>query len=506
MEKEGDSVQRSSFSNKLFNKDCSRFKRYIRASTAHGVVNIFIGKSYIRRALWLIIVLASASGCLYNCVDRIRFLASAPTATAITLDRRQEINFPAVTICNLNMLSRDYLEELGLIDIVQPILISAEEGLDACTHSLNNIPDLPNITYQELFHDGKHTLESLVIGCNFLGENCSVDFDTFVPTLTRLGICYVFNSGFKGRKVLTTTGTGARLGLRLLLNISHNQYAASPNLDAGVKVAIHRQSEPPEPDDQGIGIATGTNAFINIRQLNIIDETGASCNSEEQVSELNFLQREFSYSAAACANDCFYTQIAHACNCVISDEYAADRQPYQSFPLCRIKDMCCVLAQQTTAVSCPCLPSCNSTFYQLTTSYSTFPANFFAAESLKDAGNDLLTTNIFYESLSINEQVTSSSYNVVSLLSDIGGQLGLFLGISIISLIEFLFWVVDETKDRCFGVSEKKLKTLLRRGDNKESSASTLSRSVDNHQYYSMTTTVQELAVQECLSECKIRA
>lgn len=490
----GNLMQRSPFLKRLFKRDCTRFKRYIEATTAHGVVHIFIGKSYIRRVLWLIIVLASASGCLYNCVDRIRFLAGAPTATAITLDRRQEINFPAVTICNLNMLRRDYLEELGLIDIVQQILISAEEGLDTCNQSLSRVSNLSNITYKELFIEGKDALESLIIGCNYLGKNCSADYATFVPTLTRLGICYVFNSGFDGREVLTTTGTGARLGLRLLINISHSQYAATPNLDAGVKVAIHRQSEPPEPDDQGIGVPTGTNAFINIRQLNIVDDTGASCNPKDQVSELNFLRQEFNYSAAACANDCFYTQIAHACNCVISDEYVADKQPYQSFPLCRVEDMCCVLAQQTTAVSCPCLPSCNSTFYQLTTSYSTFPAQFFATGDLANAGNDLLTTNIFYESLSITEQVTSSSYNVVSLLSDIGGQLGLFLGMSVISLMEFFFWVVDETKDRCLGVSERNIKTLFCRRKNNEdieSSGSAL-KCVNNHQYYTMTSTAQE--------------
>lgn len=489
METTGSSVQTPSLARRLFSKDCSRFKRYIESSTAHGVVHIFIGKSYIRRSIWLLIVLASTSGCLYNCVDRIRFLASKPTATTITLDRRQEIDFPAVTICNLNMLSREYLESLDLQFIVQRILLDADEGLDSCISSLNNVSNLPNITYQQIFEEGKQKLESLIIACNFLGRNCSVDFENFVPTLTRLGLCYVFNSGFDGRQVLTTNGTGARLGLRLLLNISQNQYAASPNLDAGVKIAIHRQSEPPEPDDQGIGIPPGRNAFINIRQQNIIDKTGASCNSEDQVSQLNFLQHDFNYSAAACANDCFYTQIARACNCVISNEYPADRQPFTSIPLCRSKDMCCVLAQQTTAVSCPCLPSCNSTFYQVTSSYSSFPANFFATKGLVDPDNNLLTANIFYESLSITEQVTSSSYDVVSLLSDIGGQLGLFLGISIISLIEFVFWLVDETKDRCFGVSETKLKSLLRREKKRSDVESSGTSSVDKSQYYSMNTT-----------------
>lgn len=458
MEKSINNEQHSSLRDRLFSKDCARFKRYIEGSTAHGVVHIFIGKSRIRRAIWLLIVLACGSGCLYTCIDRIRYLASGPTATTISLHREQEIAFPAVTICNLNMLRFDYLDKLDLAKTVQAVLIDTEEGLDACIHDLNNISKgLPNITYQRFFEEGKHELESFIIGCSYLGRNCSIDSSTFVPILTRIGVCYTFNGGHGEQQILTTSGTGAKLGLRLLVNVSQHEYAASPNLDAGVKIAIHRQSEPPEPDDQGIAVPTGTNAFININQQNVIDETGTSCNTE--VSGFKFLQHQFNYSAAACANDCFYTQIARACNCTLSDKYSPDSESFMSLPLCYIKDMCCVLAQQTTAVSCHCLPSCNTTFYKLT---STFPAKFFETEKLADEGHNLLAANIFYESLSINEQVTASSYDVVSLLSEIGGQLGLFMGISIISLVEFLFWVLDEVKDRCFGVSERQLKGLLK--------------------------------------------
>ena len=459
MDDESADYQKTSFARNLFKKDSTRFKRYIESTTVHGVVHIFIGKSIVRKLFWLILILGSTTGCLYNCIDRIRLLASKPTATTITIDRRQDIIFPAVTICNLNMLNRDYLEALNLGHLVQRALVGEEESF--CTNELNNIPHLPNITYQEFFLLGKEKLADFIVDCEYLGKNCSVDMATFVPTFTRLGVCYTFNSGFGGRKIHTTNGTGARLGLRLILNVSQSQYAASPNLDAGVKIAVHRQSEPPEPDDQGIGIPTGRNAFINVRQLNIIDKTGRSCISKEEVSDLNFLQEDFNYSSSACANDCFYTQIANACSCVLSEEYTPDREPFKAHPLCTIRDMCCVLAQQTIAISCRCLPSCNSTFYELTNSYSTFPATPFARDSLENAGDDLLMANIFYESLSIEEQTTLFSYNMVSLLSDIGGQLGLFLGISIISLLEFLFWVIDETKDRCFGVSEKRLKDIL---------------------------------------------
>ena len=60
--------------------------------------------------------------------------------------------------------------------------------------------------------------------------------------------------------------------------------------------------------------------------------------------------------------------------------------------------------------------------------------------------------------MNIETQTTSNAYSFIALLSDIGGQLGLFLGVSVISIMEFGTWIVDEIKDRVFGIGEKKPK------------------------------------------------
>lgn len=445
----------------------SRFKNYIQSTTAHGVVHIFIGKSHIRRAFWLLVVLASASACLANCIDRILFLASGPTTTTITLKRRQEIDFPAVTICNLNMLRRDYVQSLGLGEVVVDLLLADPDEPDPipnCMNQLRNLSDLPDITYEEMFKQGGQDIQKFIIGCEYFGERCNVSLTNFVPTLTRQGYCYTFNGGSQDQPIRTTMGTGSTLGLRLVFDIDHDQYLTSPNLDVGVKIAVHQQTVPPEPDDQGIAVPTSTNAFISLRQLNVIDKTGENCVAEEEVSSLNFLRNETPiYSFAACNIDCFYTQVADNCNCLISDQFSPDVDNYTSLRLCTIRDTCCVLLQQTTAIACPCTPSCNSTFYQVTNSYSFFPAAFASRVINLTALNeeDILMTNIFYESLIITEEVTTYAYNVVSLLSDIGGQLGLFLGVSVISVVELLMWVLDEVKDRC-GLNESKIIDSMR--------------------------------------------
>ncbi len=446
---------------RLFKRDGTRFKKYIQSTTIHGIVHVFIGKSYIRRGFWFVIMLAAASACIYNCADRIKFFISSPTATSITLQRKQEIDFPAVTICNLNMLRKEYLEKYNLDDLVRNIFlddISDPRVQDICIDKLNNITDLPNITYQRLMEDGRDNLQSFIIACQYLGREC--EWSSFAPTLTRLGVCYTFNSGYGDIPKLKTSGTGSRLGLRLIINVSQDQYVASTNHDAGVKIAIHHQSEPPQPDDLGIGIPTGRNAFIGVKHSNIIDETKRNCVPTGDVSKFNFLRGEFNYSFSACSTDCFYTHIAHACGCVMANEFPPDNNTFKTLPLCAIEDLCCVLMYQVAPILCNCEPSCKSARYETTNSYSSFPANYHNLTDLDLEGltNSILTANIFFENLSTKEEITSYSYSAISLLSDIGGQFGLFLGISVISFMEFITWLVDETKDICFSdLNEKKL-------------------------------------------------
>ena len=75
----------------------------------------------------------------------------------------------------------------------------------------------------------------------------------------------------------------------------------------------------------------------------------------------------------------------------------------------------------------------------------------------EDILNNYLMLNVYYESQDTEVEATTNAYKFSALLSDIGGLLGLFLGMSVISMLEFGTWVLDEIKDRCFGVNDKKL-------------------------------------------------
>ena len=457
-------------------KDSKKFTKYVESTTAHGVVRIFSGKSKIRRLFWAVVFLGAMAGCLYNISNRIIFLLGNPTSTTLQLVSEENLTFPAVTICNLNSVRRDFLQERDLFyffrtaALFEPDLPDFQSECNNLVRAFSN-NDAPSFT--DIQDQGRHRLEEFIIGCRFLGRLCNIT-EYFTPTFTQLGYCYTFNSSE------VTNGTGPRNGLQLTLNIEQDQFVlSSSNLyDVGVKVAIHTQDEPPRPNDRGIGVPPGRNAFLALNQKRVIDETRRNCKQQNANSEFNFLRQEFNYSVPACLIDCFYSNLAEMCGCLeTGNQFTPDSDRFASYPNCNINDTCCYIEQNYRPDNCNCPSACEYTTFDISTSYSAFPARNSLETLIEVLQNEtgevlptnisyyeenILIVNIYFESLNIELQTTKDAYGVVALLSDMGGQLGLFLGVSVISVLEFVTWVVDELKDRCCGVSEKKIKKMMR--------------------------------------------
>lgn len=441
--------------------DSRKFLKFIQSTPTHGVVHIFVGKSVVRRLFWLFIVLSAGGYCLYNISDRIQFLLSNPTTTSTTVVWQESLAFPAVTICNLNNLKRSYLEAAGL-DFSSFLEVDFECSL--CNQSaINDTVGAKGLNITRILLEGGHKVEDLISDCNFNGQRCSVD--NFIPVLTRFGVCYSFNSD--RTNISSLHGTGPRFGLKLTVGIEQDEYTSTLNGDAGISLVIHSQEEPSEPTEAGITIPPGHAARVGLRKKIVRDESKKATCRQAQSNDFNFLPDMYDYSMSACLIDKFFTSIAEQCNCIDSSVLVHPISgSFATLPDCGIAQFCCSWCVFTTAPRSGCPSACQYTTYPATVSYSSFHAEYFIKQfniTTDSKQQNFLSVNIFFQDFNVEEQLTTDAYGTTALLSDIGGQLGLFLGASVVSILEFVLWVMDELKDRCVGVNDKKLLRWLRR-------------------------------------------
>lgn len=81
-------------------------------TSLHGV-RFLSQQSHVQKLFWLCCILAAAAYCVVQLTESVQFFLKRPYATVITTNQKQDIEFPAVTICNLNLINtRKYAEEV----------------------------------------------------------------------------------------------------------------------------------------------------------------------------------------------------------------------------------------------------------------------------------------------------------------------------------------------------------------------------------------------------------
>lgn len=431
VDENSDEVEKNSEKTKERKK--SNFQKYAENNSVGGLSFVLTSSSKIRRVLWLAIILICVTISLYLLRNSFSKIINRPTSTTITSDPNLSLDFPAVTICNVNIFSAEKLIKNGISvgDVTE-----AYNDPDKCQY-LNGL----NFTISDLINT---TVSRFITFCNFGEYPCS-DED-FVFTLNQLNACFTFNSGTK-KPILKVNGTGVRQGLELTLDIFQDDYVGTMNEDAGVKITVHPQGEPPLPNDLGLAAAPGTNAFIGFRKKVFDDQTERECLAQSD-RKWKHLSEAVSYSYAGCQEDSFTDILLNECSCVLSTDYLPQATLHK---VCELPDLCCYLSQYYNTHGETCRPSCKRDVFEIVSAtYTQFPARYSqnSTEQRKFAQENTILANIYYENLNVQTQTTVYSYGVEEFFAEIGGQLGLFIGVSVITLFEFVVFLLDEIKDR----------------------------------------------------------
>ena len=452
--------------NRFLSLELNYVKKYFKTATIDGIEHVTEGKSVIRRVMWALVLFVSLGVCLYFLFEHGMNFADRPTSTTVRVGRPIEgLPFPAVTVCNMNPVSKSFAEEHGISSFLRFFFGSGSNFFQRNSGRCESIVDNAGLadstlSFDRLFREGSGSADVFIQSCTFsVNGTSSIDCqgDT-TPVLTEFGLCHTFN-GFSASELPDTFFqlSGSKYGLRMIVNISQDDYIASLDSDAGIVVTVHDRHSFPDPFEKGVAVGPGNHARIGISSRRIVDKSGKG-----DCVESTSLHPEFAnlrYTTSGCRANARHNYLVNDsnCNCVEFYNPLLENSFDTAERNCTLADACCIAAADFTiesGVNCP--PPCDYSSFDQLVSYSKFPFDRDLNEYSEIAGldverieDDLVSFNVYFSDLYVQHSETVISYGPRLLIADIGGTLGLFLGASIVSFLEIIVLFYDEIKACC---------------------------------------------------------
>nr|XP_020031970.1 acid-sensing ion channel 3 [Castor canadensis] len=444
--------------------------------TLHGLGHVFgPGGLTLRRALWATALLLSLAAFLYQVAERVHYYGEFHHETALEERESHQLTFPAITLCNINPLRRSRLTPNDLHWAGTALL-----GLDPSEHTaflraLGQPPAppgfMPSPTFDmaQLYARAGHSLEDMLLDCRYRGRPCGPE--NFTVIFTRMGQCYTFNSGAQGTELLTTPKGGAGNGLEVMLDVQQEEYlpvwrdVEETPFEAGIRVHIHSQEEPPAIDQLGFGAAPGHQTFVSCQQqqLSFLPPPWGDCSSvsmdpdfdPEPSDSPGTLSPSPPYSLIGCRLACETRYVARKCGCrMMHMPGSAPVCSPQQYKDCANPALDAMLRKD----ACACPNPCATTRYAKELSMVRIPsrasARYLARKFNRSEAyiaENVLVLDIFFEALNYEMVEQKKAYEVSELLSDIGGQMGLFIGASLLTILEILDYLCEVFRDRVLG-------------------------------------------------------
>ncbi|GFO41655.1 acid-sensing ion channel 5 [Plakobranchus ocellatus] len=81
-----------------------RIDDFIHSTSMRGVQHVMSHRPVWRRMIWSILVIGSAAWAVHNVYQIVSEYSSHPVQTTVSSEYHSKMNFPAVTVCNLNRI------------------------------------------------------------------------------------------------------------------------------------------------------------------------------------------------------------------------------------------------------------------------------------------------------------------------------------------------------------------------------------------------------------------
>ncbi|CAL1540642.1 unnamed protein product [Lymnaea stagnalis] len=303
-----------------------------------------------------------------------------------------------------------------------------------------------------------HQLDGMLRMCSFAERPCSSKL--FLPNLSaKYGNCYTLEG-----KDFISHKSGPTGGLELILSVERDEYMPIISSSVGARVIIHERRTPPFQDQNDLAISPGMHTMISLKQVQIrrIGVPYSPCEPDTTSAQTN----EYRYTTSVCQKQCEQAYIIAMCNCYDSDltldgiDNTTGQCINKPDRQCMYKRRCEIEKDDN---ACRCNSPCGETIYEKTIATIPWPTDSFVNAIYPEICNgrtqpsfcnqmnastdvlkqELFKLSIYFEDLNYEELVDQPNYEFTNLLSDIGGSIGLWIGLSVLSLFEIVHLLVE---------------------------------------------------------------
>ncbi|KAI9552641.1 putative amiloride-sensitive sodium channel [Daphnia sinensis] len=485
------SPQISIKSPKACQKAGKMLKEFCDTTSIHGLKYITEENSHwLKRAMWTLVFLGGILFSGYFCWQMWNKWEDSPVLMSLDSNRYplKNIPFPAVTICNVNKVSKtkllQFMEDPRYKDVTYEKMQETLRYMTKLDRAITNEKELEylngyyealNISSLDLFEilrESAPSCKDMIMDCIWLGlPSPCFDYFSFVPTDD--GICCTFNGAkyddlelnikSNENERLHVSGNGYRMGLALVLDANIEDYSVTNGKFDGFKVLVHTSEEFPDVADRGFVVGPGSETFVGVKGITTFNTEevakGVTPNKRQcQVEGEQTLKYFPQYSRSACTVECATRLMQDRCKCR-PYFFRADR----GTKLCDLASYSCISdayedVRQKEEVFCNCLPPCTDVWYDPEISYATFPGRGFnltrtfkrlvaglnlssTTDSNEYFKSNVAVLHVYYKDKTGVRYKTDIRFGVEDFISAMGGLLGLGLGLSFISVFELFYFL-----------------------------------------------------------------
>lgn len=354
------------------------------------------------RIAWAVITLCSSALMVWQMEALIKDYRSYTVVTDTITTNPHSLQFPEVTMCNTNFFSKTLINETG---ISEPK--TEEEVL-------------------QLVYPVDYFITSMRFNNKYLPPQ-----ENLTQVITDFGVCYSFQTDAE------IFEPGILGGFEFTADLRQDDYVDTDV--AGLLVFVTQPGSKITSQVPLIGVTPGKSVMIGLRQKStsrVREKPWSRCFSEAP-----------QYSQQKCRAECIDIAIRQDCNC----RRWGDTNDPGNLTFCGVAGLTtCMDEMNKTAALTNCgqdcsLPPCEHTEYdtsmttiELSQSLQQQLNELFGTDSRDYFLQNFVSVTVNFEQIQVQEFTEAKAMTRSQLLGAIGGSMGLFLGISALSVFEVL--------------------------------------------------------------------